>query len=606
MSSRPAAVNVPAASSTRTSGTVVGPNLGQSNTTRNSINATAPPSTSVKVGVKGSVSQSNTTRNSINATAAPPSTSVKVAPKNVDIDVTVEEYNEDEENGEGEPQADRTYKYACGGRNIRPGNLKGKKVEWTATIECPLEELIYPSLQHFDDVATEIYDATGITQEMNMVMKKESSSGEFTGLTPKWVANIDDTQLHELLSPQAEALKDRYSVTDINTRGEMHLRRRLKESAGADLLMHANGWPLLHGTLPTSLLTDTILPTVHFSLLPTTCKLTPLPFYTHGKPTLFSPSPHAHNILTHPSFPSFSYQQGKPKLTETEKITAAMYMELRQAHTFTSIENPKRAALAAAAGNANATVKQSTTYSGNMQQHYRASERQSSDDITEHAIRQALANKMAHKQAPSNPAASSSSRGLSKSTGNLNSHSHSPAPHSKYPTQSGGMAPYHQHHPSSPPSHGNYHHHNNQPVSPVNESEVERKRRHNLESMQSNGFSYSPDKQKDLSNSTYLETNGELSIFKPKVTEGTRRAPVKPLGYVSRMKTAMKHTNMFGNNPPYKVTGSLGGASLMGGLSNIGSESLLSGDGFRQSLLYTRPILAFLKHTLSIYPLNPL
>ena len=203
------------------------------------------------LGVKGSFTSVTKKKSSFISTAAPPVTSGKAATQKIDVDAVVvpEEYNEDEENEDGEPKADRTYKYACGGRNVRPGNLKGKKVEWTATIECPLEELIYPSLQHFDDVGTDVYDATGITKEMNMVMKPASSSGQFTGLTPKWVASIDDTQVQDMLSPQAEVLKDRYSVTDINTRGEMHLRRRLKESAGVDLLAHANGWPLLHGNL---------------------------------------------------------------------------------------------------------------------------------------------------------------------------------------------------------------------------------------------------------------------------------------------------------------------------------------------------------------------
>ena len=285
-----------------------------------------------------------------------------------------------------------------------------------------------------------------------------------------------------------------------------------------------------------------------------------------------------------------------------------MYLELRKEHTFTSIEDPKRTALFSSTIGGG-SGKPFTTYGHPHHDHHshqhshlpsqlQASERHANDDITEHAIRQALANKMAHKQLPSHLPPShyhttnhplttnastmaTSSRGISKSTNNI----HSPPGHSKYPSQTGIT---NQHHASSSSSHPNVHHPHHQFVSPINETEIERKRRHNLESMQQQqtlGFLYSPEKNKDVSNSTFLETNGE--IFRPKETEGTKRAPVKPLGYVSRMKTAMKHTNMFGKNPPYQshMSGMLSGGMSGGmtgtiGLSNVGSDSLMSGEAW--------------------------
>ena len=101
MSSRTPAGNI--TGSTRSSGSgIVGPTL----------------------GVKGSfTTQSNKKSSFISATttAVPPPTSDKAALQKIDLDATVaEEYNEDEENEDGEPKADRSYKYACSGRNVRP------------------------------------------------------------------------------------------------------------------------------------------------------------------------------------------------------------------------------------------------------------------------------------------------------------------------------------------------------------------------------------------------------------------------------------------------------------------------------------------------------
>lgn len=48
------------------------------------------------------------------------------------------------------PDSDKVFQFSCGGQLDGDSQLAGKYVEWKATFERPIEQLIYPSLQRFD------------------------------------------------------------------------------------------------------------------------------------------------------------------------------------------------------------------------------------------------------------------------------------------------------------------------------------------------------------------------------------------------------------------------------------------------------------------------
>ena len=67
---------------------------------------------------------------------------------------------------ENEVQPSRVYGFNCGGRNNTAGSsLNGKKIEWKASFDLPLEELTYPSLQRFEfSPMNEINDETQVSR----------------------------------------------------------------------------------------------------------------------------------------------------------------------------------------------------------------------------------------------------------------------------------------------------------------------------------------------------------------------------------------------------------------------------------------------------------
>ena len=195
--------------------------------------------------ITGGTSRSGTSRSGTSRSSGSDNSE---AASNLDVAKELEDAFDEEEEDDGAPKPDRTYRYKASGRNQRVGStLKGKKVDWEATIEVPLEELIYPSLQHFNVTTKDVYGATGMRKEQHVVMKDSAVAGNFASTTLKWVANIDDAPHEELHLEAAGKERDRYSVPDILRRGEIHLRRRLKDSAAVDLMAYAKGWPQLAG-----------------------------------------------------------------------------------------------------------------------------------------------------------------------------------------------------------------------------------------------------------------------------------------------------------------------------------------------------------------------
>ena len=348
----------------------------------------------------------------------------------------LEDAFDEEEEDEDALKPDRTYRYKTSGRNQRPGsNLKGKKVDWEATIEVPLEELIYPSLQHFDITTKDVYGATGIDKELQVTMKESAVAGKFTSTTPKWVASIDDTPYEER-HEEAAGKEGRYSVPDILRRGEIHLRRRLKDSAAVDLMAHVKGWPQLAGKP----------------------KLTETEQITASVVRASPPQPH--NLT--PTFCVRSHVLPPCCLGVCVCVCVCVvqYVDLCKAHTFTPVEDPKRtvAQLHATLGSTGLSDVDADAAAG----------------ATLRGVRD---HKAAH--AASKAAAAAAAAALEKA-----------------PDVAAAAA-----------------------VAPKDETDVERRRRHNVDAMQG-AFAFTPaiDAGNALT-STYIETGGELPIFKPPPAE---------------------------------------------------------------------------------------
>jgi hypothetical protein len=157
--------------------------------------------------------------------------------------------DEEEVKAKNALKPNRTYNMSCGGRNVAEGSaLRGKKVEWKASFGRPLEELIYPSLQHFNTKEKVSYSfSSKRKKDFEVEYKPQSVESGFAEATPDWVVSISDEGSYDQEASstriQGSAEEGLYSQRDIEARGEAHLKNRLKESASFDLLENASGWP---------------------------------------------------------------------------------------------------------------------------------------------------------------------------------------------------------------------------------------------------------------------------------------------------------------------------------------------------------------------------
>eukprot|EP01038_Epipyxis_sp_PR26KG_P005255 gene5255-7303_t len=166
-------------------------------------------------------------------------------------------------------KADKSYKFKCGGAIEKAQTLTGKSVEWSATFSKPMEQLIYPSLQRFDNeeykqkkkfyeklhgrtldglmrlpsyssnsisshpVSIENYDDSievdYYTNQSKLDAHLQVNHQKLFLITPNWTAKITDTEKRDESNNNIEAMT--VSISDeIEQKGESYLRKNLKES----------------------------------------------------------------------------------------------------------------------------------------------------------------------------------------------------------------------------------------------------------------------------------------------------------------------------------------------------------------------------------------
>jgi hypothetical protein len=143
------------------------------------------------------------------------------------------------------PESDKIFRFQCSGEIGGDSQLAGKRVEWKANFDRPLEELIYPSLQRFDPSYFErklhqrklkqTNDMYGSSKVPVFKPSQAALDAEAQGLlepiapslvptneeivyinTPKWTVRVMDAHLDQSVgnkSPHKDSVVEHASVT---------------------------------------------------------------------------------------------------------------------------------------------------------------------------------------------------------------------------------------------------------------------------------------------------------------------------------------------------------------------------------------------------------
>lgn len=148
----------------------------------------------------------------------------------------------------------QVFKFTCEGEIETETRLKGSKIRWQATFDKPIEELIYPSLQRFDNIAYEEkkrlqerlhgHRSSSATKQsftapahfhvssqqddgIKIDMLPDSEVSEETGLmflyTPKWVMTLDNGGVLTRPSTAQSALSENQFSSPADEKFSRHL-----------------------------------------------------------------------------------------------------------------------------------------------------------------------------------------------------------------------------------------------------------------------------------------------------------------------------------------------------------------------------------------------
>lgn len=137
------------------------------------------------------------------------------------------------------PKPEEVFKFNCGGVVGGDSQLSGKRVEWKAEFKRPLEELVYPSLQRFDNAGYEekkkqyrrLHGAThsSLTIKLEPLPDEQLPKNEQIMFlhTPSWTLSLRDAE------EESEDLRSqrsgRVTVKAIEEDGEKLLRAQVKD-----------------------------------------------------------------------------------------------------------------------------------------------------------------------------------------------------------------------------------------------------------------------------------------------------------------------------------------------------------------------------------------
>ena len=160
-----------------------------------------------------------------------------------------EDGDNSEEEGESLPQPNKSYRFLCSGVNEEEGgSLYGKKVEWEASFDGPLEEFIYPSLQKFNWQSESSYGSTSKDHEFKATYKSTTTQMKSEFQLPRWKVQLSDTPIDENDSQYSQMANAQNLDSEIEKKGDAILKSRLKESAVIEQPgFHPRGWPS-HGS----------------------------------------------------------------------------------------------------------------------------------------------------------------------------------------------------------------------------------------------------------------------------------------------------------------------------------------------------------------------
>lgn len=146
------------------------------------------------------------------------------------------------------PDTDKIFKYSCGGLIGGKSDLTGKRIEWKATFDRPLEHLIYPSLQRFEAYEAKIkpqkrpyglgdvrmgslhtHSPDPIITDKPPTAAAVHEDAEYL-FTPKWTMSLKE-EVHKPKVDDTSTMANSDSSDAIETEGERYLREQTREKA---------------------------------------------------------------------------------------------------------------------------------------------------------------------------------------------------------------------------------------------------------------------------------------------------------------------------------------------------------------------------------------